>query len=116
MTYPQEEHRVSVVAIHRRPVGELHRCSSERVSDPGHLLAQAPGPAGHSSPTTCPREKSDVDDHTRGAAGDAIAEAKIRIQQAFDYLDRYPDNVLSIVSAIALLNAAVQLLECPEEM
>lgn len=56
-----------------------------------------------------------MDDDTRGAAGDAIAEAKIRIQQAFDYLDRYPDNVLSLASAIVHLRAAIVLLEAPEE-
>lgn len=56
-----------------------------------------------------------MNDGTRDAAADAIAEAKVRIEQALTYLDKYPDNVLGLASAITQLRDAIAWLECPVE-
>lgn len=63
----------------------------------------------------CTGEESDMDEGTRDAAGDAIADAKRQLEQAAALLDRYPDNVLALESAITLAKAAVLALECPVE-
>lgn len=61
------------------------------------------------------KDRFDMEEGNRGAVGDAIAEAKIRLEQALAYLDRYPDNVLALESAIVQCRAAILLLECPVE-
>lgn len=56
-----------------------------------------------------------MDDDTRGAARDAIAEVKACLEQALNYVDHYPDNVLALESVVVLCRSVITLLECPVE-
>lgn len=110
MSCPQEDHRVGALALHRTARSESQRCSSRRVSDPGYLFEQVPGPAELSS-GGYPREKFDVDDHTPGAA-DRVNEAVLRLVNAQGMLtyclDGRLDDYEALSGAAALIGDAIR--------
>lgn len=106
--------QVSVVAIHSAAVGASHRCSSERVSDPGSLLAQAPGPVGLPAPSLHVTEKPDMDDPTTDPI-DRVNEARLRLVNAEGMLTYCLDGRLSdyeaLSGAAALIRDAIRWLD-----